>query len=57
MPNDNIFASGWWKSFMPIILKVQTKSGQSLQVILVLILNEALKMKTVIPQREHCVLP
>jgi len=41
---------------MAIILKVKTKSGQSVQVILVLILNEALKMKTVIPQREHRVL-
>ena len=32
---------------MAIILKVKTKTGQSVHVILVLFLNEALKMKTV----------
>lgn len=54
MANDNnIFASGWQKSFMAIILKVKTKSKQCVQVILVLILNEALKIKTV-NQRVRC---
>ena len=40
-------ARGWQKSFMAIKLKVKTKSEQSVKVILVLILNEALKMKIV----------
>jgi hypothetical protein len=53
MANDNIFASGWQKSFIAIILKVKTKSRQCLQVILVLILNEALKMK-IVKQKVRC---